>query len=660
MKNRLGTFAFCTTAILASTAAASISISVDANEGVKKISPFIYGRNIDGISDTDVNSSAEENAAISQMNEAGIRMVRANNGNNATKYNWQKKLTSHPDWFNNVYAHDWDITAKKIQDRMPQASAMYALQLTGYAAASTDYNFADWDYYLSHNKQNAKQTLNLAGGGEPSADGQSAVKVGDYKQYTEPWSAEKTVGILKHWKDELNYDMSRFQYWSMDNEMDIWANTHDDLGLDISGDFLVQRYVDVAKKARDTWSDVKLTGPVVANEWYWCSIAYKGGTSGRLKAADIGESRDYCWLEYFIKKVAEAQKASGTRLLDVLDIHWYPDERDYASQINWHRIFFDEKYDYLPGVGWNGEATKGANSIKQVNGGWDEKITKEYIFKRINDWLDKYFGENHGITLALTETDLGTAGNAMTTALIYASFLGTFMDNGVELFTPWTWREGMYEVVHLFSRYNQEYRVASVSSNDSLVSAYSSVDKAKENMTVILVNRAENSSQTVDLSLSNFEVANGSVKTLTLSGLSGETFESHTSNALKSGTANVSSKKLTVTLPAKSIMAVIVPKETDALPSESSSSSDKDALASRLTNSLNAGLHYSQGRWVLDNPDGSVNKVVLFDNLGKQVAVMNHVSAGSVMLNTASLNSGVYFVRMEGSSGFKMQRISVK
>ena len=72
------------------------------------------------------------------MLDAGIHFLRANNGNNSTRYNWRHKMTVHPDWFNNVYAHDWDITAKKVLDKMPGVDAMYAFQLTGYAASSTE------------------------------------------------------------------------------------------------------------------------------------------------------------------------------------------------------------------------------------------------------------------------------------------------------------------------------------------------------------------------------------------------------------------------------------------------------------------------------------------------------------------------------------------
>ena len=622
----------------------AIDITVDANAGIKKISPYLYGRNIDKISDGDAEVTEEESAFINQMLEAGIHMLRANNGNNATRYNWRHKMTVHPDWYNNVYSHDWAITAQKVLDKMPGVDAMYAFQLTGYAASSTDYNFPDWNWKQEHGTY-ATQTFDLAGGGEVSEDGKTLIKAGDPSLYNMEWPADSTVAIIPYWKDELKFDMSRFKYWSMDNEMEIWRGTHSDLNLPVTGDFLVERYIDVAKKARAQWKDIKLTGPVAANEWQWCSVS-----SYNKEDRPKGEDRNYCWLEYFIMKVAEEQKKSGVRLLDVFDIHWYPSEKDYESRVNWHRVMFDTTYNY-----------PGANGIKMVGGNWDNKITKEYIFVRINQWLEKYFGKNHGITFGITETSI-IDNDPMVTALIYASFLGTMQDNGVEIFTPWTWGDGMYETVHLFSRYGHPNRVQSTSSNDSLVSAYSSISNKGDSLTVIFVNRAEKDAQDIDLNLANF-ASDGKVKTLTLQNLKGETFVSHTSNALKEnavganaqgGTTTATSysiNRFKMTLPAKSITAVLLttttPKQIDAIA----------PTRSALTGNL---LHHENGNWFIDNGSGKVRRINVFNSLGQSVLQIQQPARGNFRIASEVLSKGNFIVRIETASGTHMQKITVK
>jgi len=455
------------------------------------------------------------------------------------------------------------------------------------------------------------------------------------------WPADSTVAIIPHWKDELKYDMSRFKYWSMDNEMDIWRGTHNDLDLPVTGDFLVEHFVDVAKKARTAWGDIKLTGPVVANEWQWCHIAAVDGDNKRPSI----DGKEYCWLEFFIKKVAEAQKSYGKRLLDVFDIHWYPTETDYESRINWHRVLFDTTYYY-----------KGANGVRCASGtcDWSEhdgkKEYRSYIFVRINQWLEKYFGKDHGITLAITETDLNDS-DPMVTALTYASFLGTMQDNGVEIFTPWTWGDGMYETVHLFSRYGHENRVQSTSSNDSLVSAYSSISNKGDSLTVIFVNRSQNATQDVNLTLGSFEAADGSVETLTLSGITGETFVSHTNNALKKNAVNVKmtggitnatenyANKFSMTLPAKSITAVLFTTKNPMV---------IDAIAPTA-----ARPNYSltlQGREILVSGIQQNSRYALTNTLGQVIRSGLWNGAAGATLKLSVPASGRYILQIGGKS----------
>ena len=94
----------------------------------------------------------------------------------------------------------------------------------------------------------------------------------------------------------------------------------------------MQRYFEVAKKARQADPAIQLVGPVTANEWQWFKYAQDTKIDGK----------HYCWLEYFIKRCAEEQKATGIRLLDVLCIHFYPSETNAADILQLHRVFFDE------------------------------------------------------------------------------------------------------------------------------------------------------------------------------------------------------------------------------------------------------------------------------------------------------------------------------
>jgi hypothetical protein len=413
---------FVSLALLAQT---PVQVTIDLTKPTKPVSPYIYGKN-NVLPSTYLSSG---NAEVTKALEAGVRFVRQGGGNNSTKYNWRLQLSSHPDWYNNVYENKWNDAAKNLMDKMPGVQGMWSFQLLGKAAANTKNNFNDWGYNQSKWWEGVGQ--NLAGGGVMNQTGTKAKVDGNPDLYLMDWPADSTVGILDKWfgPKGLGYDKSRIVYWNMDNEPEIWSGTHDDvMKTQLPAEEFMQRYFKVAKAARAKYPDIKLVGPVPANEWQW--FRWGDGSSTGYKP----------WLEFFIRRIAEEEKASGIKLLDVLDIHFYPGESDATNCLQLHRVYFDRNYVY-----------PGANGVKTANGGWDNNINKEYIFARCNDWLIKYKGANHGVTFGVTETDIGS-NNPNVQALWYASTMGEFMKNGVEIFTPWSWKVGMWETLHLFSR----------------------------------------------------------------------------------------------------------------------------------------------------------------------------------------------------------------
>jgi hypothetical protein len=204
----------------------AVEITVDADLGRIPLSPYIYGKN------NSLSNNPSSPVSASQWDlyrDAGIKMFRENGGNNATKYNWRRKLSSHPDWYNNVYSHDWDYEAMSLQNNMTDVKGMWALQLIGFTASNTNNNFDDWGYNNSQWWSGVHQ--NLAGGGTVNPSGGSEALVdGDPDLYLMQWPPDSTVEILERWfgTGGLGLDEEMFEYWSMDNESEIWSGTHDD------------------------------------------------------------------------------------------------------------------------------------------------------------------------------------------------------------------------------------------------------------------------------------------------------------------------------------------------------------------------------------------------------------------------------------------------
>jgi hypothetical protein len=506
---------------------------------------------------------------------------------------------------------------------MPGLHVMWAFQLIGKAAGNKNNNFNDWSYNRSQWWSGVAQ--NLAGGGQVNpAGGSQALVNGNPDLYLENWTADSTTGVLNHWfgPTGLNLNKSQFTYWSMDNEPEIWNGTHDDVMPSLlSASAFMDSYFAVAKKSRERFPEIKLTGPEPANEWQW----YKWGSESLTI-----DGKYYCWLEYFIKRVADEQKATGIRLLDVLDVHWYPSESSNADLVQLHRVFYDETYTY-----------PGANGVKTINGGWEGSQTKDYIFKRINDWRLKHFGENHGITIALTENDISSS-NPNIVSVVYASMLGTFADNGVGIFTPWSWKTGMWETLHLFSRYAKTTRVRTSSSGEITVSGYSTVNGSNDSLTVILVNRDLSASRTVTVNLTGFSVPGGNYKILELSSLpSTETFISHTSNALKSKTVAVSGNSFTITLPALSTTAVLLAGTGTGI-----EENQKDPAGAK---SLNIYPNPTSGKFKIYTDDNLPRPMTLklTDTSGNTVLTIQTENNTEIDLSRTALASGMYIVTAE-------------
>lgn len=505
---------------------AQVEIKLDLSSTPVPISPYIFGRN-NSLSNFSFGSISDADKI--RIQDANVRILRENGGNNSTKYNWRLKLQSHPDWYNNVYANDWGQQALYTQNNFQGTQILLAFQLIGKAAKTNQYNFNDWGYNGSRWWEGVQQ--NLAGNGVLNNSGTKAKIDGDINLYLQDWNADSTTGILPYFFNDLGIKKENVMYWNMDNEPEIWSSTHDDVVKSMSAEEFVQKYIAVAKKARSLYPNIKLLGPSPANEWQWYNwnndaIDYKGAR--------------YTWMEYFIKRIAEEQLASGIRMVDLIDIHFYPGASADAQVTQLHRVLFDRNYVFPE-----------ANGIRRLHGGWDVSINKEYIFGRIQDWLDLYMGKGHGVTLGMTEVGINT-NNPNTTAVWYASMLGEFMKNGVELFTPWDWKVGMWEVMHLFSNYSQSGYITSTSNDSENVYSYATANKNKDSISVFLINRSSISKNIV-VQIGN--TRKYQVNTYALSGLpSSETFINKNQNALRKNDLGINTNSFEITIPAMSIL----------------------------------------------------------------------------------------------------------
>lgn len=614
--------------VLALQTPAATTLTIDAGGTAKTFSPYIYGKN-GGLSQTTGTATTADTLAFYKA--TGVKMLRLNNGNNASKYNYEKHLTSHPDWYNNVYSVDWDQSAKDLAAGLPGVQGFFAISMLGWTANDKSHNFADWLYngsaWWSGVTNNWAGTTAISGAGEKPTD---SADVSLYlKQTTPDWEA----GILTHFfgsdSGNLGLAQDQFQYWNMDNEPDIWDGTHDDVMPDtMSAEEFIQTYITVAKKARALYPGVKLVGPIATNEWQWYYWHSK------LVTDSTGAS--YPFLEYFIKRIAEEQKKSGLKLLDVADIHFYPGYTSakalsYILQI--HRVWFDTTFTFV-----------GANAVKKAG---VSSTGKEYIFQRIRDWLTKYMGADNGVTLGLSEFGAvdGASENSSAIAVMYASMLGEFAAAGdVEIFTPWTWYKGMFETMHLFTHYAKAQSLAPVSS-DSLLTAYTTIDAAKDSMTVILVNRHQADTVETTVSLKNFIPGGTWAPTFDLANLSGETFVSDSVNGIYKNAVDISGNAFTIKLLPLSVTAVVLStQDPGTKPSFEARTGIRSGI---LSSSAKFTVRAAEGFIYLELPQ-SASEAALFDLGGRKVQSWKLTGSGTQLLNATQIPAGRYMLQIRG------------
>ncbi len=110
---------------------------------------------------------------------------------------------------------------------------------------------------------------------------------------------------------------------SLDNEPDLWHDTHQEVMSRISGRPAVQTYdgfiatsLDYARAIKRQVPSALIFGPAVAT--------YAGIASlGRYPVPDPKHGTR-TFLEYYLERMRAAETQGAPRLLDVLDVHWYP------------------------------------------------------------------------------------------------------------------------------------------------------------------------------------------------------------------------------------------------------------------------------------------------------------------------------------------------
>jgi glycosyl hydrolase family 44 len=202
----------------------------------------------------------------------------------------------------------------------------------------------------------------------------------------------------------------------LDNEPDLWHATHRDVHPDPVGyDELLDRTLRYGAAIRESDPDALIAGPA---SWGWTGYFYsaKDSVTGVREHADRRAHGDVPLLAWYLRSLAEHEKRTGVRLLDVLDVHFYP------------------QADGVYGKGGRTDPETAALRLRSTRALWDVTYRDEswidktvYLVPRLKELVSQNYPDR-GISIG--EWSFG-AEDHMSGALAIAESLGRFGQFGV-------------------------------------------------------------------------------------------------------------------------------------------------------------------------------------------------------------------------------------
>jgi glycosyl hydrolase family 44 len=514
---------------------AQVTIDVLANRHT--ISPFVYG-----------GAFPESTSAIS---DSGTTVVRWG-GNAASTYNWQlHTYNADNDYFfedfnffglgngNNGTGTDAD-SAQFITDVKGVHSnpLMTMVMLPWVAKEAENGSNAHWSFSVTkYGAQCGVDQFNPdAGNGlkpdcathltaepndayYPLLDSHSNTCTGGNCVYRSDWAAA-TASAFGSGTCAIPYSaINSCHFYDMDNEIDIWGGTHFDIHPSQSGyGELRDTYVTEAAALKGWDQEAVRLGPVSCCWYFYWNL----NSSNDNKTSHAGID----FLPWWLNEVAWSDAVSGSRTLDMFDIHAYPDaDTTGLTQSQLQALAAKIYRDW-----WDPTFNSAAQYI--VNGGFSIEPVDGTPFRipRMRALVNQIYP---GTPLAITEWSAAFAGATsaqreadFSTALGDADAYGILGRERVSLSTRWTAPASAnpnYQALKLYTNYDgahHGFAPISVSDtntgNPNLFSSYAAIDSTGTTMTVIIINKDPQTAAQVSFNFSSNGFTPSSVTSYTL------------------------------------------------------------------------------------------------------------------------------------------------
>lgn len=397
-----------------------ITLTVNAQADRHPISDLIYG----------MHAVADEDFA-----QAIDLPIRRWGGNNTTRYNWQLGATNHgSDWyFHNGPAYDQVTLVDMDADQWIQRNqrtgtrSLITIPMIGYVAK--DGNQATCAFPV------AKYPLQ-----DDVDDEDGFPNCGDGLKNGVPIQADPSdtsiaidASFIQQWITHLQQNAATngaVEFYGLDNEPDIWFETHRDLfPTGWKYDEFRDRSYSYAAALKAIDPNAQVLGPVVNGWTYYWHGAWDGQREDWETPDDRNAHGGTPFVAWYLQQMKAYEDQHGVRLLDYLDLHYYPQNRDDAAAIS---------------LAPAGDAATQARRLRATRSLWDPTYIDEswiadvgpddgiiQLLPRMKAWVAQNYP---GTKLALSEYNWGGL-ESINGALAQADVLGIFGREGLDLAT---------------------------------------------------------------------------------------------------------------------------------------------------------------------------------------------------------------------------------
>ena len=444
--------------LCASGATAGVQFTVDTQQDVRPISRFVYG----------VNGALEggySNAALTRLG-----------GNRWTAYNWENNASNAGmDYLNqnDSYLSSSDTPGAAVRDAIAAAQArgaaiLLTVPINGYVAADKN---GGGDVDQTPNYLQLRFEESLASKGAPFTLTPDAADGFVYQDEFVNWVDHELPGSA---------GSAHPIFFSLDNEPDLWPATHPRIHPDAT------TYAELAAKSIAHATAIKNVSPAAL---VFGPVNYGWYGYVALQGAPDAAGRDF--QEFWLAEIEAAQQLYGARLVDVLDVHWYPEAQGGGVRI----------------TGTETAPAVVAARLQAPRSLWDPSYTETSwiaqdsvggpiaLLPRLRDKID---ANAPGTKLAVTEYNYG-GGQHISGGIAQADVLGVFGREGVFAASEWplagdeSYIEGAFEMYRNFDGANGRFGDTSVrAGTDDIAgtSIYASVNSSDpERIVVVALNK---------------------------------------------------------------------------------------------------------------------------------------------------------------------------